>query len=769
MNIKSKGLAVLIDIIAIVLIVAFGIFLRIPADNSIGSAQLNNELTDTDCYYLSDPDSYLYARKAREFSQDLRGFSFVNTRTEDYTMNPVSTRENGLVTNGLPFLAALIFRFLNIFSDITIEMIVYYLNAVICSLAVIPAYLYVKKQTNIIGGIVAGMLAVISIPFLEHSVAGYFDTDAMLCTVPLCLMCCFALMIQSDEFKKKMVYAVLSVLFFAILASTWETFYIYFGILVFLSVITIIILRFVSGDGGRLPYQRLLHEIAFIGGTILVMIVVAILMYGSTIFDSIRRLITNMVVTNDYPDPTKYIVELSPIPLLSDGASGAFLTTGSGIINKLGGVIVLAVAFISIILILFVRRRENVKFYACNTSFVAVWFLITLPFLIVGARFLELVCLPLSLLVGLGVGILAEVIINMPNKIIGYIVSVFLAVFVLFGPFAGVMIRSNSPSPFYNKTFNEACRWINSFSGENADIMTWWDYGYFIQYASARHVLADGGTFDGRYFYFLAHALLTDDADLSVGIFNMLDFSGVDALDVAEEYLPDSKTACEALIDILPVNRLGATAILMTKYKLTEDVANEIINVAKPDTIDERYLIISRDLITKIGALSYYGFYDFDDETPGASLGVSTEPVIASIFEETVDIRGIDNMHVVIKQADNNEYVTLIDDAGNPIDISRIIYVENGERIRDEDKGTDGYTLYCINDDNEYSFIVCSDTIADSMLVSLMALDHNDCYTRVYSSVMGDNLTSSDSVTSRFFGDSSTPDNAGSYVYKVIQ
>ena len=70
MDIKKKRTGVIIDVVIIVVVVSLGIFLRLPYDSSIGNAQMNNELTDDDCYYLSDPDSYLYARKARQYSLD---------------------------------------------------------------------------------------------------------------------------------------------------------------------------------------------------------------------------------------------------------------------------------------------------------------------------------------------------------------------------------------------------------------------------------------------------------------------------------------------------------------------------------------------------------------------------------------------------------------------------------------------------------------------------------------------------------------------------
>jgi hypothetical protein len=120
---------IILDIVFVLALIAIGLVLRLPTDDTSRRAAEVIEFTDTDCFYLSDPDSYLYARNAREFSEDLSNFSFVNTRSEDSTMNPVSTKEDGLVTNGLPLIAALIYRFLNLFTNISIEKIVYYLNA----------------------------------------------------------------------------------------------------------------------------------------------------------------------------------------------------------------------------------------------------------------------------------------------------------------------------------------------------------------------------------------------------------------------------------------------------------------------------------------------------------------------------------------------------------------------------------------------------------------------------------------------------------------
>lgn len=768
MNIDNKKLSIIIDVIIVVLIFAFAISIRMPGEDMIGSAQLNNEYTDDDVYYLSDPDSYLYARRAREYSLDLSGFSFVNNRTDDVLMSPVSSRDNGLITNALPLIAALVYRLLSIFSDVTIEVVVYYFNAVIASMAALLSYFFIKKLTNIYGGITSAILIVIMPPFLNRSVAGYFDTDAMLLSVPLCLIVCFTMMVFNISTGKKVFFSICSILSFLLLAGTWETFYIYFGLLIVMSIVTSLELYFVKGSDGVLRGKAYVREILYMSLSIIIMAALAICMYGGNIFDSIRRLVSNMLFVSDYPDPTRYILELSDVPFLDNGLEGAFLAMGNGIINNLGGIIIALIGFICIILLIVFRKRLSNKFLACNVGFVVTWFLITLPFLIVGSRFLELVCIPLSLLVGLFCGMISQVIIGNKKRLLSVLISLFISVIILFGPMVGAMVRRNIPTPFYSKTFDAACTWINTYASENASILTWWDYGYFIQFASARHVLSDGGTFDGRYFYFLAHALLTDDPKLSVAIFNMLNFSGVDSVDVIEESIAGRELAMNALLDILPVSKEEGLSILKVKYKLTDVEAADIIAVAKPEVRDERYLIISRDLITKINALSYYGLYDFHNDTYDVALGVSNKPVVASEYEERVDIRGIDDIAVVIKKDNDNDYVTLVDDEKRLVDISRIIYVEDGIKVRDEYKSDSGYTLYCINENGEYSFMVCSNNIADSMLVTLMTYHSNEAYTRVYAGILGDNMSSFKSITARFFGDESTPDNAGAYIFRVI-
>ena len=419
------------------------------------------------------------------------------------------------------------------------------------------------------------------------------------------------------------------------------------------------------------------------------------------------------------------------------------------------------------ILVIAKGKEKSPKFFSCNFGFIVTWLLVTFPLLFVGVRFLQLVCLPLVLLIGLGIGIFTDMLVKNSNVYIGYVLSAFISAIIMVGPVAGVILRGNAPAPFYTKTFDKACTWVNDYASEDASILTWWDFGYFIQFASARHMLADGGTFDGGYFYWLAHALLTDNPKLSAAIFGMLDDSGISAPDMAAEYIGDTGTACEALLSVLPMSKEEGIQYLVKNYDMYEDKATSLIDKAKPDMRNEEYVFISRDLISKINALCYYGFYDFNGSDYDAALGVSCEPIIPNEYNQHTEIQGINNCSIEYREVGDNKEVTIIDDDGKPVGISRLIFVENGSKVQDIKRKDTGYTVYCIKDNGEYSFIVCSNFIADSMLVSLMAYNSNDCYERVYSSVEDSRLLPYNSITAKFFGNASTKSSAGVLVYRM--
>jgi dolichyl-diphosphooligosaccharide--protein glycosyltransferase len=78
--------------------------------------------------------------------------------------------------------------------------------------------------------------------------------------------------------------------------------------------------------------------------------------------------------------------------------------------------------------------------------------------------------------------------------------------FLLYGPVYAVSPPATVLSPAHAEALL-ACR---ASTPKNADIWTWWDYGYATQYFAERMTPSDGGKHDGRDIYATALALTTD-------------------------------------------------------------------------------------------------------------------------------------------------------------------------------------------------------------------------------------------------------------------
>ena len=100
-------------------------------------------------------DSYFYLRFATEMAESGEAFLY-NKRGEDPLMGQRSRADSG---QGLPIflstLAYYLWRFLSLFWQVSVLRIARWMGPVFGSLAAVPAFLYVKRRTNLAGGIAA--------------------------------------------------------------------------------------------------------------------------------------------------------------------------------------------------------------------------------------------------------------------------------------------------------------------------------------------------------------------------------------------------------------------------------------------------------------------------------------------------------------------------------------------------------------------------------------------------------------------------------------
>ena len=179
---KQWGLAA-----ALVLVLAVSFCVRaLPAFLPSVSEELRPVLQDENGDpYLTEMDSYFYARFAREMAEAGAPFQY-NRRSEDPLMGQRYTVDSG---QGIPVLLSVlayyVWRFLSLFFNVRVIQVVRWMGPVMGSLAAVPVFFYVRRRTNIWGGITAALLVGLSLPFVSHTHAGFFDTDMLLAIVPL--------------------------------------------------------------------------------------------------------------------------------------------------------------------------------------------------------------------------------------------------------------------------------------------------------------------------------------------------------------------------------------------------------------------------------------------------------------------------------------------------------------------------------------------------------------------------------------------------------
>ena len=599
-----------IDVLLVLLIIVFSIAIRLPSlhiEAVPDASDRLNFMTAEGLPYLSEMDSYHYAKIARSISEEMPA---------DLTSYP-----------GLPLLGYVIWKVVSLFCTVSLYSILVYISPFIASLAAIPAYVFVRRRTGRLGAFTAGMMAALTASFLIKTGFAFFDTDALLCLLPLAMICCFIESVENSSLIRSCAWGLLSAFSFTYLTVTWTGFKIYFYLAIGIWIILLFLRLFSKSDKTKRT---------FLTGTVLIAVFVLITysIHGLRSLDIsgyLHKYATDDVVdlSTGFPASNIFIEELSDMPLI---AKGIFDVTQYGIINRLGGIIIVSVSFISIIVMICKAVKilislpgrsqnsdadstvaekdsydENINIIITTAAF-ALWAVGGAVMPAFGARFIELTAIPFSIIVGLGIGYF-----GVAFKRIGLGFSSWVLVLaILIPPCVGAYHLASSQLSPIDDTLQEACEYIDEHSAKDSVVASWWDFGYYYEYETRRIALANGGTFDGRTYYWLAKALTTDDEGLSAGIFRMMASCGMHASQSADVIAGDSKEGSILIERLLKMKPDEGRQYLMDTYA-DADIGklNELADMMYPDYVPEIAVIITQDMFKKIGAISYYGLWDF--------------------------------------------------------------------------------------------------------------------------------------------------------------
>ncbi len=642
---KSKYTDVFLVLLILGILLSIHHAAFVPKDDDYYNYYINEEGLP----HLYDMDSYYYSRKVKEFvSGDNK--KLILKRSEDPLQTNISDKDDGKYTLLLSKIVSIIYKIVHVFKDVSLYKVITYSSPFLSILVAIPVYIFMNRRTNRLGAFFGGVLAGVSIPYFSHWAYGCFDTDILLFIMPVMYICSFIECVIAKEKKSRIIWIVLSSIAFSLLIVTWDVFGVYY-FLVLASILALLIIALIKNKFDfkkviKLPeiYTSL---ICFGIYTILSLIInksieISILKDVLSVFKT-----SGVINEMDYPNPGQFTSELLKLQFADTSSLSALLTASSvSIVNKMGGGLILLCVTIGAIMLLrkifkYVKSKDN----DCKEDYIVgivllIWLIGGFLSVTVGSRFVKLAVIPSTLVAAYAIGMMYKNLKLEKSKI----PLIILCLSFLLTPCIGANDIANGMGHSADDALVETGNRLKKETKENTVIATWWDYGYFFEYQSERRAIADGGTYNGRFLFYLANALVTTSELQSANTFKMLADSGASVSYVADEIFKKPKYSTVAVLDALNTKTAEeAQKLLVEKYNITEDQAKEITKYTHPELDYEIVLVITESMLRMKGPFNHFAHYEFDtgEET---QIMLDEDAVYLRLYEKDEDTKYFTHM-----------------------------------------------------------------------------------------------------------------------------
>jgi dolichyl-diphosphooligosaccharide--protein glycosyltransferase len=382
----KKTLSKLKPLIIIILLFSVVFFLRAEAYNISGVPDESQDFYkyDSGLPYFSEMDSYYNYRLTLNYiEKGMMGDTKINGTDWD----SLSYSPPGRAVDYPPlivYVTSFFYYLVNLFGKIPLTAVAFWTGAIIGSLCVIPAYLFVRRITNDYGGIAAGILVGTAPTYFAHTYAGFFDTDMFNILLPLLAIWFFVESIQAEDVRKSVIFATLSAISLIVFSLAWVGYIFYLSLLIVFVLAYIIIENLILKD--KKPVKEYSNKLKwFLDQKELFSLIIVLVLGGlfvgifngfGSIVDSIYGLIgVNQIQAlshaTSYPNVYISVSELQ-IPTLintANGISGIFLPNQSSIIGGVGGLLVFLSGIMGIgVLIWKIKSLYQIKKYKAKSS-----------------------------------------------------------------------------------------------------------------------------------------------------------------------------------------------------------------------------------------------------------------------------------------------------------------------------------------------------------------------------------------------------------------
>jgi dolichyl-diphosphooligosaccharide--protein glycosyltransferase len=724
--------------------------------------QDQNELT-----YFSEMDSYYNYRMTQDYlNHGYLGDIVINGSSWDlHSYYPLG--RPAIYPPLIVYITAFTYKLVNSFTNIPLNEVAIWLAPFIASLAVIPAYLFVRRLTNDYGGIAAGILVGTIPAYFTHTFAGFFDTDMFNMLFPILIVGFFITSILTKDIKTRSIYVSLSAVLLLIYSMAWEGWWYLFYLVVGTSVIYLLISNYMfdtktikSFKDYSNKFKWSMNQPAFF--SLIVFVVLSIILlsiyFGPSGFvNTLTRAVGDSqlhtaVQSTSYPNIYISVDELK-IPSVLE------------ILGKIGGILPFAFGILSIPWLIWKLKPEGTKKETKKNSYktknnpgrrakekieavkgkiestevdlqvietkknyllyailFTIW-LLTMGFALTqGSRFIEQFSIPIALGAGTFVGLMAPYFRkHIKNARYCTLAVLLLIALVAYAPVSSSYLFSSSIYPNVDDSMYNSLTWIKDNTPQNTVITSWWDFGHVFTAVADRSVTFDGGSQNTPRAYWVGKALITDNENLSAGILRMLTSSGDQGYLTLESYIRSTGKSVEILDKILPVNKQAAQAILTKDYNLTPDQAQNVLQYTHPANPTPHVLLLNNMyLLSKSYWWSYFGSWNFQNNTGQGYIYSAQQAVSQQINGTTI----ITAQNGIVAQINGGKVVAGVQYKQNNqtqiLEPHKLIVVQNGKVVINKIISSySSFSMILIKENNSYLAVIMNKELEGSMFTRL--------------------------------------------------
>jgi len=630
-----------IILMAIILIFAIGFFLRVESAHIMGTPleEKSFYLDQNNLPYMYEADSYYNYRLTSNFlDHGYMGDVIIDGREWDlhsYYPPGVPLDYPPLIV----YLTAFIYQLVNLFEDVPLMVVCFWLPAVIAPLSGVVAYLFTRRLTNEYGALVAGILTVLAPFYFLRTIPGWFDTDMFIIIFPLLVVWLYWEATRAKDYKNSLIISALLGFFMFLFSMAWNGWQYYFYLILIFSFLWVL-WCYVKGK----PTKHFCHVfLTFLGVTLLLLTIFSgylnllKLFYGPL---ELVKLTGTESLWAPWPDVYLSVNELAPPTIV-------------GIISGLG--FALFGGIFGLIWALRILSNNKLKETYLNSMdsfiyiFLVVWILTGFLALLEGSRFIMILIPPLTISTGIMAGLCVAYLnllkenssqnrflsIFRTKKYLIQVLAIIIILIIVIPSFANVFKSMDIPQSVDDNLW-DALEWINYNTSNDTVVFSNWPSGHVITAVANRSVALDGRmgyieTIQSRSFdkaypygvnspstareYWIDHAFCTSNETLSGGIFRMLATSGDMAYLTLDQYTGNTTLTVEILNNILGVDNETARGIMVNNYNLTQEQALKIISYTHPENPTPYVIWTYTQMLDKGFWIFYFGDWDLNNNT----------------------------------------------------------------------------------------------------------------------------------------------------------